>query len=232
MNEGVRQQAPDGRDCPRLIEMVGIGGAGKSTLLKALNRDNPRIQKIGPPSKLQYIPTILRLAFRWLPAYLSKYRGSRWFTWDEMRNICYLDTQLRHVLAHHRSRGVIGVLDPGSIYWLSSLREFGPEFSRDPRFQSWWEDRLAMWAAALDVIVWIEAPIELLLQRVLARNELHEARTQPPDVALAYFERYQSEYSKTVPRVASSGHARLFHFRSDQMTTEQMIREIYSAVNL
>jgi shikimate kinase len=227
-----RSQADTVHLRPRLIEMVGIGGAGKSTLFRALHQQNPKIQKLAPPRKVRYLPTILRLGFRWLPVYLSKYRATRWFTWDEMRNICYLDAQLAHVREHNDSQGVIAVLDPGSIYWLSALREFGPEFTTDPLFCKWWDERLAVWAAALDVIVWIEAPTELLLERVLARDEDHEARGQSREVALAHFERYQSEYSKMVPGVVGRGPARLFHFRSDQVSAEKMLEEIRAMVDL
>ncbi len=214
---------------PRLIEMVGIGGAGKSTLYRALNQGNSRIRKLGPPAKTQYLPSLLRLAFHWLPIHLLKYGRSRWFTWDEIRNICYLDTQLSHIRSHNRADGAIAVLDPGSVYWLSSLREFGPEFRKDAAFRKWWDERLREWSEALDWIIWIEAPVGLLLERVLARDEVHEARTQSREMALVYFERYQAEYSKMVPEMASKGHARLFHFRSDQTNTEQMAQEIWKA---
>ncbi len=218
--------------CPRLIEMVGIGGAGKSTLLRALNRGDPRIRKSEPPGKLGYIPALATLFFFWLPVYLRKYRGTRWFTWDEMRNICYLDVRLNHIRRQLRSSDVILALDPGSVYWLSSLREFGPEFAKDPLFLRWWDARLQEWSAALDMIVWIEAPNELLLQRVLARDEVHEAREQPAGTALEYFERYRLWYSRMVPEMASRGHARLFHFRSDELTTEQMVSEVLRTVDL
>ncbi len=227
-----QEQPPGPLPRPTLIEMVGIGGAGKSTLFKALNCENQKIQKLEPPNKLRYLPAILMVVFHWLPIYLWKYRCRRWFTWEEIRNILYLDTWLGYVRAQARARDLIVVLDPGSIYWLSSLKEFGPDFTTHPVFRRWWDARLSQWASALNLIIWIEAPNQLLLERVLDREELHEAKSQPPALALEYFERYRVSYSKMVPEVARRGHAHLFHYRSDQVSTGQMAEEIFGAVDL
>ena len=217
---------------PRLIEMVGIGGAGKSTLYRALHAENPSILKLDPPGKLHYLPTLAKMALHWLPVFVSKYGGSRWFTWDEMRNVCYLDTRLRQIRSLSGSTDTVAVLDPGSVYWLSSLREFGPPFTRDALFTAWWDEKLAEWSAAIDLLIWIEAPSDLLLERVLARDEVHEARSQPRESALANFERYRACYATMVPEVTSRGHARVFHFWSDHSTTDQMLHAILSKVDL
>ncbi len=217
---------------PRLIELVGVAGTGKSTLLKALSHRNGRIQELPPPNKLRYLPTMLKVIFRWLPLYLLKYRRGRWFTWEETRKLGYLDVWLGYIRSEIRTRNLIVALNPGSMCWLVALRQFGPDLTKDPQFQEWWEGRVRLWAAALDVIIWMEAPIELSLQRVLGREEEHEAKSEPVEVALEEFERYRRAYIELVPEMARRGEAQLFHYRSDQMTTDHMAAEIFHSSNL
>lgn len=216
----------------RLIELVGVAGTGKSTLLKALNHGNSRIQELPPPNKLWYLPAMFRVISRWLPLHLLKYRGGRWFTWEETRKLGYLDVWLGYIRSEIQTRNLIVALDPGSICWLVALREFGPELTKDPQFRYWWEDRLRAWALALDVIIWMEAPVELSLERVLSREEEHEAKSEPVEVALHEFECYRHAYNALVPEIARRGGAQLFHYRSDQMTTEQMAEEIFKVLGL
>jgi shikimate kinase len=217
---------------PRIIEMVGIGGAGKSTLLKALAKRNGKIQTLPVPSKIQYLPVIAKIAFVWLPLYLGKYRHSRWFTLEEIRIIGYLETWLSYIRSQALAKDLVVVLDPGSVYWLSALQEFGPELTKDRRFQRWWENKLNEWSSALDMIIWLEAPNEMLLQRVLSRNEWHEAKYQSPQVALEYFERFRVWYKRLVPEMASRKNTKVFHYHTDQVSTEQMAEQIFSAVDL
>ncbi len=229
--EGEGQPGKSAR-CPRLIEMVGVAGTGKSTLLRALNRRNAQIQELDPPNKLRYLPSILRVIFRWLPLYLWKYRRSRWFTLEETRKLGYLDVWLDYVHSEIKARNLIVVLDPGSICWLVALRDFGPELTKDAQFRNWWEERLDRWARGLDVIIWMEAPIELSLQRVMGRDEEHEAKSLTSEAALREFDRYRLSYIEMVPEMSRRGGARLFHYRSDEVSTEQMADEIIAAVDL
>ena len=235
--ESAKQRTGQGEEearripCPRLIELVGVAGTGKSTLLKALSRRNPRIQELELPSKLLYLPSMLRVVFRWLPLYLFKYRHGRWFTWEETRKIGYLDTWLDYSRSESEARDISAVLDPGSICWLVALRDFGPELTKDGQFQRWWEERLDQWAQALDVIIWMEAPIELSLNRVMGRDEEHEAKSMAAAAALKEFSRYRLSYVELIPEIARRGHARIFRYRSDQVSTEQMTNEIFAAVD-
>lgn len=212
--------------------MVGVAGAGKSTLLKALARRNGKIQTLPVPSKVQYLPVIAKIALVWLPLYLGKYRHTRWFTLGEIRIIGYLETWLDYIRSQILAKDLVVILDPGSVYWLSALQEFGPVLTKDRRFRRWWDDKLNQWSSALDMIIWLEAPSEMLLQRVLSRNEWHEAKYQSPQAALEEFERFRAKYERLVPEMASRKNTRVFHYHTDQISTEQMAEEIFSAVDL
>ncbi len=217
---------------PRIIELVGVAGTGKSTLKEALRNRNGLIQALHPPPKHLYLPLLQKITLEWMPLYIMGNQCNRWFTKTELRNMGYLDTWIPYICAQAQFRNLTIVLDPGSVYWLSSLQGFGPDITKHPRYQYWWEKRFEQWAAVLDVIVWLEAPEELCLQRVLARNEWHEAKTQSRSQTLEEFGIYRKLYEKMISKMTSKHPIKIFYFRTNQISTEQMVDHLFSEINL
>jgi hypothetical protein len=220
------------KERPKMIEMVGVAGSGKSTLLMALGHRKGRIETLPPPCKIRYLPALVRVLLIWLPIYLAKYRHARWFTHNEIRIIGYLQTWLSYIRPRIIAKDLIVALDPGSVYWLSSLKEFGPPFTRDRVFQRWWEERLDQWCSALDMIVWLEAPHELLLQRVMSRDEWHEAKSRSSAASLEEFGRLSVSYGRVIAEMLRRKKIRVFHYHTDLVSVGKMTDEIHSTVDL
>jgi hypothetical protein len=217
---------------PRIVELAGVAGAGKSSLLKAMLKRNANIRLFPAPSKTYYLQSLLRVYTNWLPIYLAKYRNSRWFTKQELRNIGYLDTWLPFIRKMDQSRKNIYVLDPGSVYWLSSLQAFGPQITKHPRFRSWWEDKFDQWSSGLAAIIWLDAPGEMCLQRVLSRDEWHPIKKMSPGSAISEVNGYRDCYEHIVPEMATSHGMKLFHFHTDQISTDAIIDQIFALPGL
>jgi shikimate kinase len=217
---------------PHIVELAGVAGAGKSTLLRAMMARNGNIRPFPLLPKIYYLPSLLGIYRKWLPLYLIKLRTSRWFTMQEIRNMGYLDTRLSYIRATNRIRQNIYVLDPGSVYWLSSLQGLGPQITKNPNYQSWWKNKFEQWSSALDAIIWLDSPEDLCLQRVLSRDEWHVIKELPVDNALREIKCYRDWYSQIIPDMASKHSLKVFHFQTDQISTEQMVNQIFSDVDL
>jgi deoxyadenosine/deoxycytidine kinase len=217
---------------PHIIELAGVAGAGKSSLLRAMKQRNTNIRSFPAPSKINYLPSLLKVFITWLPFYLGKYRNSRWFTRQEIRNMGYLDTWLSFIRKMDRTRQNFYVLDPGSAYWLSSLQAYGPTITKHPYYQSWWKKKFDQWSSGLNAIIWLDAPGDICLQRVLSRNEWHPIKEMPLDSAISEVNGYRDCYEHIVPQMASSHGIKLFHFHTDQISTEKMIDQIFSDTDL
>jgi thymidylate kinase len=215
-----------------IIEMVGIAGAGKTTLREVLRQRNGRIQFRIPPGKPRYIPFLSRHTFRWLPLYLGKHRHSRWFTWKEIQQMGYLETWIPYLRRQALAKGIVVVLDPGSVYWLTALREFGPEIARSQQYERWWNTMFRQWAAALDGIIWLDAPDELLYARILARDEWHEIKEQSQKEARGDFVRYRAQYGRIIAAMTAQSGLKVFHFHTDQISSEQMADRVLSVMKL
>jgi deoxyadenosine/deoxycytidine kinase len=107
----------------------------------------------------------------------------------------------------------------------------GPEITRSQSYERWWNDA-AEWAATLDALVWLDAPDELLYERVIAREQRHEAREQPRGEVLERFACYRTWYERVVAEMAVLGGLRVLRFRTDRMSTEQMAESVLATLNL
>jgi shikimate kinase len=217
---------------PHIIELAGVAGTGKSTLLKAMMQRNEKIRTLPLPLKVSYLSFLIKIASTWLPLYLKEYRTSRWFTVQEIRNMGYLDTWISFIRSQARTKEDIVALDPGPVHWLSSLQEFGPPITKHPRYQRWWKNKHEQWSSALEVIIWLEAPDDLCLQRVLSRAERHEIKHMPSESALRELKCYRESYEQIIPSMAAQHSLKVFFFRTDQISTQQMIDQIFSETNL
>lgn len=210
-----------------IVEMVGICGAGKSSLYHLLHHRNNRIVKLPPPPKTHYFFFLLKVVYKWLPLYLVKYRSTRWLSLEEIRLMAYLDTWLPYIKREAVKNKQIVVLDPGSVYWLSALREYGPEITQSAQFKKWWDQKFELWKNALDVIVWLDAPDELLYDRIVNRVERHEMQDQPKETAIASFVRYRAQYKQIINQISVHRDIRIYPFFTDKISTDQMADQIY-----
>lgn len=217
---------------PRIIEIVGVAGTGKSTLRKAMTQRNERIKPFRFPGNISYMPFLVKMVATFYPLYLRKYRHDRWFTIHEIRNMGYLDTWLSRLRLRSLFRNNIYIIEPGSVYWLSNLQGHGPEITRHPRFQHWWNQAMIHWSSALEAIIWLDAPTDTCFQRISSRDEWHQYKFIPPEKAISLLKFYREYYERLIPQMASLNALKVLTFRSDQMSTEQITDRIFSELDL
>jgi hypothetical protein len=211
---------------PMLMELVGVAGSGKSTLRKMLKEMNPQIDVVSPPPKFYYLMPILKILFRWFPLYLQQYSKTRWFSMQEIKIIGYLDCWLPYLRRCAVEKDMLVVLDPGSIYWLTALKSFGPELTRDPKFQTWWETMRKKWLSAIDIFVWLDAPTELLIERVQEREEWHESKLMTHDETAASFDLYRKGYSELIDLLSKKQKNHVLIFQTDQTPTDVIFNQV------
>lgn len=211
---------------PMLVELVGVAGSGKSTLRNMLKEMNPQIDRVVPPPKRDYVIPVLKVYYRWLPLYLSSYSKTRWFTTKEIKILCYLDYWLPYLRRCAVERDMVVLLDPGSIFWLTALKTFGPELTKDPKFQTWWETMRKKWMSAVDIFVWLDAPTELLIQRVLDREEWHESKLMTYDETKESFDLYRKGYGELIGQISKRRKNHVLRFQTDRTSSEEIFNQV------
>jgi shikimate kinase len=219
---------------PLIVELIGLAGAGKTTLAQALSQRDEKIQ-VAADIKLRkkehlllftgYVPFLL-------PVFLRRSRSSRWFTWDEIKAMVYLRGWPRVLRQQASTSGPVILLDHGPVFKLATLSAFGPERLKSPGFEPWWDNMFKQWADTLDIVIRLDAPERVLVERINARNQRHAVKGSSELEAQKFLRRYQMSYEQILAKLTAQGKPRLFHFDTDRASTEQIVEEVLVTCNL
>lgn len=214
---------------PLLVELMGPAGAGKTSVLHALSKRHQGLRPGLGLSRFDKIPFFIRNTLSLLPTYLRYYRHSRWFDWRESRSLVYLQAGL-HRLGRQPLEDVT-VLDHGPLYRLATLREFGPPLSSDERFVRWYARLFRQWSATLDMIVWLDAPNEVLLQRIRDRDRWHLTKEESEPQANAFLCRYRAAMKQLMTDSVADREITLLLFDTSQQSVEEIADDVLGVIN-
>lgn len=217
---------------PLVVEIIGPAGAGKTTLLRALSQRHKKIQPGIHLSKIRRFPFFISNTFSLLPTFLRQYRHSRWFNRRETRSMDYLKAWL-HVLGQQASNNdLVIILDHGPIYRLAVLREFGPEITTSQLFKRWWARLVNQWTATLDVVIWLDAPNVILLERIRARNSYHTIKEKREQDGFEFLTHYRTALKQIIAESVTDRNVTLLRFDTNQESVEQIVDKVLVACNL
>lgn len=213
------------------IEIIGSSGVGKSTLLQTLCRKSDRLQGGIGLSKWQTLPEWIDVLKFGLTTYLPEPNSTRWFSRTELRSMVYLDAWYRaSERPHNRDRAV--VWDQGPIYRLAMLQEFGPQLMNRPQSERWWNDRLERWAAKLDLVVWLDAPDRILLERVYTRNRGHEIKNKSPEEGYEFLRRYRQTAGRILDRLVVERGLKVLRYDTSAATADRIADRVLDTLNI
>lgn len=213
------------------MELIGPAGAGKSTLQRALSQRFGNILPDIQLTKYRLFPFFISNSAALLPTYFWRYRGTRWFNRRESRSMAYLKAGLNVVRQQASINGTITILDHGPIYRLAFLRALGPEITESQTYRKWWTGLLHQWAIALDGVIWLDAPNNILLERVRTRDQLHCIKSTSKQAADKYLTDYREFLQKTIAETMTDRQAILLRFDTNEESVEQIADRISATLN-
>lgn len=212
-----------------VAELVGPAGAGKSTLLRALAERNPDVVPTPEPSRPALLPHYARHAALLLPAALVHPRAAFSFQEREARAMTYvrawhapalrLAAEGRHVLMDH-----------GPVFRLAFLDEFGSPLTRSPAFQRWWEESFALWEGTLNLLICLNAPDDVLIQRVRGRNLGHALKSKTPPDARSFLGRYRAGFERVIDRFGAAARPGVLRIDTSRMSVEEVAARVLGAL--
>ncbi len=217
---------------PRLVEIVGPAGAGKTTLLLALSQGHGKIRPVFHLRSSSYIPFFAANALLLLPTLLRLCRNRKWFTWQVIRMIIHL-TAMHHLLGSAgRNAGSVTVLDQGPVYMLARLHEFGFDGVADSSPAKWWRGLLKYWAATLDMVIRLDAPDGILLQRIRAREKWHLVKKSPEKEAYEFLTGFREACDRIIAQLTVSSGPTVSCFDTDRESIDQITEQVLELVCL
>lgn len=140
--------------------------------------------------------------------------------------MAYLEAGL-HVLGQQGSKnGLVTLLDHGPIYRLAFLREFGPAITTSQVYKRWWAGLHDQWIATLDMIIWLDAPDAILLERIRARDQRHTIKEQSEQEACEELARYRTSFEQTIAEPVTDHQVTLHRFDTYQESAEQITSSV------
>jgi broad-specificity NMP kinase len=217
---GTDARAPGSR--PTIVELVGPPGVGKSTIFKSLLSRDRRFEPRPIPAKRSYLGpmgwnvlVILGMALR--------HRMTLSFGSRAVRSLAYLRALPQ--MLEKRPRDRVVVFDQGPIFLLARPGTF------DERMSAWRAGALETWNALLDVVVLLDAPDEVLIDRVNARSQEHRIKGAATDVAAEFLAQSRAVYCDTLG--AFEGESRgpaILRLDTSRLSAAEAADEIFTAV--
>ena len=233
MKETLRKQAFE-QGSPLIVELVGLAGAGKTTLARALSQRDEKIQ-IAPDLKLRETEHLFLFTSHvpsMLPLFLRRFQRSRRFTWEEIKAVAYLEIWPRVLTQIKPNNGKAILLDQGPIFKLATLNAFGPEILKSQGLEEWWGYVLTQWANILDVVIWLNAPNEILGKRINVRNKRHVIKGKIEQDVNHFLRKYQESYQQIFEKVATYNQPVKLQYDTSQESIEQIVEDVLVHCNL
>lgn len=213
-----------------MVELVGPAGGGKSTLAEALSFHMDQ-SVVAPHLKFRMLRNAhftLTGALQLWPFLLMNLATTSRLSWRQIAMMLHLNTWNRALDRRMPADVRVILLDHGPLYMLASLRVFGPEVTRTRWFRNWWNKRLEYWAAKLDLVVFLDAPNELLSQRINRRSTAHRIKGAGERDAFEFLNRYREGFIELLSLVESNpaGPLLLVAQTVDKSTQEMMTEVI------
>jgi hypothetical protein len=207
---------------PILVELVGPPGAGKSTILEGLLTRDDKIESRPVPSKRSYVGAmgwhllvVLAMALR--HGMLHRCDGGM------LRALAYLRA-LPRILEGWPGTRVI-VFDQGPIFLLTRPDVF------EERFAPWRARTFATWNALLDVVVVLDAPNAVLIERINTRSKEHRVKGSSFDAAWDFVAQSRVLYDEALAGLGAQGSGpTILRFDTSLCSVTAIVEEIVATL--
>jgi shikimate kinase len=176
---------------PRLVELAGPPGAGKSTVFRSLLARDDTIEGRPGLRRREHAGVLAKEVVAVLGT-LARERYRRRVTPEQVRMMAYLQALPRVLESSHSPDRRTIAFDQGPAYYLTR-----PSLA-DERLARWRSRVVHTWAPLLDIVVWLDAPDALLVERINSREKWHRLKGGPEPNALEVLTESRAAYDQVL----------------------------------
>jgi adenylate kinase family enzyme len=185
---------------PRLVEVLGLPGTGKTTVVQAITSHDGIVVRSRYRS-VENVPAYVGAAVRLAPMLLTS-RGA----WPDRNRIVRAESTWAITRRSVRGRADAVVFDQGPLFLLKQLSDAA---RRARGIAAWRAESLHRWARTLDLVVLLDAPNDVLVQRIRDRSKEHILRDAPDDAAMRALDADRRSFDALLAEVQQDGVVRI-----------------------
>jgi deoxyadenosine/deoxycytidine kinase len=214
-----------------VVEIAGLNGAGKTTLSRAVCATNEYCRRVGLHSfpKARIIASILKNAPLVLAAFLSQFSRMKGAKADKLRRMMMASLWTDAVRFERKSRMLL--IDEGPVQHMGVLYRSLLGVRKSALYEYWWRSVLRRWSHASNVLVYLDAPCELLIERIRSRDQRHPLKLRSDAEAQSYLQHHRSCLSSVLQEVEGLKLLTVLRLDSSSMDTAQMASQIARAAS-
>jgi hypothetical protein len=209
-----------------LVELMGPAGAGKSTVFQSLLARDQTIL-VTPTLRHKRYAAVVAVNIASVLATLLRHRAiDREDPREQVRIMMYVQA-LPRVLPELGSPGDSAIVfDQGPLFLLTRFN------FRDERLSTWWNRMVDTWAPLLDIVVFLDAPDDLLRERINTRDKWHALKGADGSSAFDVLRASRQVYERTLEAVAARpGGPAVLRFDTSARSADEIAEAILSAKN-
>lgn len=215
------------------VEIVGVAGSGKSTLTRVLRSEYGCHVADTLHTKLPgHWPYVAHGLPGVAPLLVASVRDRPALSWDELKFVLYVLEWDRFLRAEYRDRPGVVVLDQGPMFALARLLWGRKPVTGHPSFEEWLRRTVGHWSRELDAVVLLDAPDPVLLGRIDAREQRHDAKGVPSHEALELLGRHREAYERVFEIAESLDGTRVLRYDTATMPSARIAAEISALFGL
>ena len=92
---------------------------------------------------------------------------------------------------------------------------------RNAAYRARWDRVLQQWTETLDLVIWLDAPDDVLIERVQTRGRQHRMKNAAADDAAQFLSRYRACYQEIIATWAANGGPRVLRCNTQQESLDQ-----------
>lgn len=215
-----------------IVEIIGPAGSGKTTLIARLSQRNSSIQPIYRLRQPKHITYYFVSALLSIPYFLCQSILGERYTRREINKMLRLRASCQILERYALRYNKVIVVDQGPIYTLATLPDDEIESSKDGCSQGWWRDRITEMAETLDLVIWLDAPDEVLLDRIYNRSKEHVLKEVSRQDGEQLLTADRNAFAKTVSRLTAQGGPRYVRFDTSRISLDRIVENTLAMISV